>query len=43
MSFVLDDESSFGCCYIIPRKLKEAVKYKKINDNGVELYTVDVE
>ena len=38
-----NDESSFGCCYIIPRKLKEAVKYKKINDNGVELYTVDVE
>lgn len=38
-----NDESSFGCCYIIPRKLKEAVKYKKINDNGVELYKVDYE
>lgn len=38
-----NDESSFGCCYIIPRKLKEAVKYKKINDNGVEVYEVDYE
>ena len=38
-----NDESSFGCCYIIPRKIKEAVKYKKINDNGVELYEVDYE
>lgn len=38
-----NDESSFGCCSIIPRKLKEMVKYKKINDNGVELYVVDYE
>lgn len=36
-----NDESSFGCCYIIPKKLKEAVKYKKIEDNGIELYMVD--
>lgn len=36
-----NDESSFGCCYIIPRKIKETVKYKKIDDNGVEVYEVD--
>ena len=38
-----NDESSFRCCYIIPKKFKEVVKYRKINDNGVELYGVDYE
>ena len=38
-----NDESSFECCYIITKELKKLVKYKKIDDNGVELYVVDVE
>ena len=37
------NESDLCRCYIISKQYKESVKYKKINDNGVELYMVDVE
>ena len=35
------NESDLRRCYIIFKQLKEAVKYNKIEDNGVELYVVD--
>lgn len=37
------NESDLRRCYIISKQYKETVKYKKIDDNGVEVYEVDYE